>query len=112
VHRKRLDLNMGETLPAAMCGERPNMSALTFARDGAQLLGGAARTALTEIESVTAGLPSDRAGIRLHGISTLQALLSPSGLVGSLAASVLGPACKPVRAILFDKTPVTNWSLA
>jgi len=96
---------------AAMCGQRTHVDALTFARDGAQLLRGAARDALAEIESIAANQPSDRAGIRLHGVAGLRSLLSPSGSVGSIAGSVLSPACKPVRAILFDKTPVTNWSL-
>ncbi|WP_349293288.1 phytanoyl-CoA dioxygenase family protein [Sphingomonas lycopersici] len=34
------------------------------------------------------------------------------GSIGSIAASVLGPTSRPVRAILFDKTAETNWSLA
>lgn len=85
---------------------------LTFARDGAQHLAGAARAALTKISDLAASLPADQAGIRLHGIATLRTLLSPSGSVGRIAAGALGPACRPVRAIMFDKTPATNWSLA
>jgi hypothetical protein len=94
-----------------MCDQRDYIRTLTFARDGAQRMGGAARSALAEIDGLTAGLPSDRAGIRLHGIAALRTLLAPSGSVGTIAAGLLGPACKPVRAILFDKTPSTNWSL-
>jgi len=33
-------------------------------------------------------------------------------VVGSLAAAFLGNHCRPVRAILFDKTADTNWSPA
>jgi ectoine hydroxylase-related dioxygenase (phytanoyl-CoA dioxygenase family) len=39
-------------------------------------------------------------------------LLASSGPVGGVAASVLGQACQPVRAVLFDKTAATNWSIA
>ena len=39
-------------------------------------------------------------------------LLASSGPVGVVAASVLGEACRPVRAVLFDKTTATNWSVA
>jgi hypothetical protein len=38
-------------------------------------------------------------------------LLAVSGSVGAIAAIFLGAACRPVRAILFDKTPTLNWSL-
>jgi ectoine hydroxylase-related dioxygenase (phytanoyl-CoA dioxygenase family) len=32
--------------------------------------------------------------------------------MGAIAASVLGEGARPVRAILFNKSPETNWSLA
>ncbi len=37
--------------------------------------------------------------------------LVASGQIGSCAASALGEDCRPVRAILFDKTATTNWAL-
>jgi hypothetical protein len=95
-----------------MSGASLGPDALTFARDGAQRFVGLARTALAELNAVAAGLPSGRAGVRLHGIPALRMLLSPTGIIGMIAAGELGPACGPVRAILFDKTPATNWSLA
>jgi Phytanoyl-CoA dioxygenase (PhyH) len=95
-----------------MCGRRANTDVLTFKENGAQLFCGVAQAALAGIGDIIAGLPADRAGIRLYGIPALRRLLSPSGSVGSVAARVLGPACRPVRAVLFDKTPTTNWSLA
>lgn len=49
--------------------------------------------------------------MRLHGEPDLAALLVPTGPVGQLAADMLGEAARPVRAILFDKTAETNWSL-
>ncbi len=66
---------------------------------------------LRALEDALVRLPLDQAGIRLHGISALRPFLVSSGLVGKVAASVLGEASKPVRAILFDKTASTNWSL-
>jgi len=46
--------------------------------------------------------------VRLHGIAALRPILLPGGPVGAVAASILGPACRPVRAILFDKTATAN----
>jgi len=63
------------------------------------------------LEQSMAGLPPDQAGIRLHGIEGLRPFLAAPGGIGSVAAAVLGNDARPVRAILFDKTAVTNWAL-
>jgi ectoine hydroxylase-related dioxygenase (phytanoyl-CoA dioxygenase family) len=63
------------------------------------------------IETVLADLPADRAGTRLHAIAGLAHFLDAGGPVGAVAAQALGRNCFPVRAILFDKTGKTNWSL-
>jgi ectoine hydroxylase-related dioxygenase (phytanoyl-CoA dioxygenase family) len=85
---------------------------MTFLTDGAQhmpaALGGAA---LQGLRSALSDLPAAQAGVRVHGIAALRPCLSSSGPVGAIAASVLGGACRPVRALLFDKTPGANWSL-
>src|SRR5215831_18558080 len=86
---------------------------LTFSQHGAQRI----RLAVSEatlggIASLVACVPAGNAGTRLHGITALQPLLAPTGPVGAIAARALGEACQPVRAILFDKTHATNWSLA
>jgi hypothetical protein len=86
---------------------------LTFSRHGAQLMRSAVSAATLErIASAVADLPPGNAGIRLHGITALRPLLALTGPIGAVAARVLGEACQPVRAILFDKTADTNWSLA
>lgn len=85
---------------------------MTHAEDGAELFRSAALRALPEMEEAFAGLAPDQAGIRLQGMSSLRLILSPSGEVGSIASAVLGPKSRAVRAILFDKTAATNWSLA
>jgi Protein involved in biosynthesis of mitomycin antibiotics/polyketide fumonisin len=64
------------------------------------------------LEQAIAGLPSDNAGVRLYGIESLQEMLSAEGCIGSILTKFIGPAAKPVRAVLFNKTAATNWSLA
>lgn len=85
--------------------------ALSFAADGAELHAGAAASLLPALEAALAGLPDEQAGIRLHGIPSLAALLSPNLSIGALAAQTLGAETRPVRALLFDKTAATNWTL-
>lgn len=80
-------------------------------RDGAQLHPGAALHILNALVAAIGQLPADRPGIRLYGLGDLKSHLLPSGAIGGIAASMLGPDCRPVRAILFDKSPRTNWSL-
>jgi len=84
---------------------------LTFERDGAERFPLAAMDVLGEIEAIASRLAPDRAGIRLHGIAELPALLAPGTAIGGVAAGAIGPAARPVRAILFDKTATANWSL-
>lgn len=66
---------------------------------------------LAQLKDAVAHLPRDEAGIRLHGVEGLRPMLAADGCIGSLAASILGPGTRAVRAILFDKTEKTNWSL-
>ncbi len=80
-------------------------------RDGAAYLPGAALAALEPIETALDGVPADRAGVRLHDRLALGELLAPHGRIGRLAAAVLGPDVRAVRALLFDKSAATNWAL-
>jgi hypothetical protein len=82
-----------------------------FATDGAQLFKGALKLSMRELEAALSTLPQDEAGLRLHGNDALKPLFAVDGCIGSVAASVLGDAVRPVRAILFNKSPETNWSL-
>lgn len=85
---------------------------LTFSRDGAQLFRAAfARDQLSSLETALSHLPPDHAGLRLRGVNGLAPFLASTGPIGRCATSVLGDNCSPVRAILFDKTPGTNWAL-
>lgn len=84
--------------------------ALDFERDGAAHLAGAAAPFLSRLQALAASLPADKAGLRLHGVEGLPALLAADAL-GAAPAERLGPAARPVRAILFDKSAATNWAL-
>lgn len=63
------------------------------------------------LATVLSHLPPNHVGLRLKGVEGLAPLLAGSGPIGCYAASVLGQQVRAVRAILFDKTPATNWAL-
>ncbi|NIJ21262.1 hypothetical protein FHS95_002965 [Sphingomonas naasensis] len=83
---------------------------LDFDEHGAAHLRGAAAPFLSTLEAIVATLPSDRAGVRLCNVPGLAELLVPPAL-GAAAAAKLDEGARPVRAILFDKSPATNWAL-
>jgi hypothetical protein len=83
-----------------------------FATEGALLFKRALRECMDQLETALGGLPPTEAGVRMHGVDALKPLLAVQGSVGGIAASILGPQAKPVRAVLFNKSPHTNWSLA
>lgn len=85
---------------------------LDFATCGAQLFGGALGPCIDALEAALVQLPKVEAGVRVHGIKALEPLLASDGCIGAVAARVLGTSSKPVRAILFNKSPESNWSLA
>jgi hypothetical protein len=92
---------------------RHDRSALRLGRHGAefhpQVLSGAELAALRLFaDAVLAG----RSGARLFGDETLSGFLAPGGAVGRIAAAALGPDARAVRAVMFDKSPQANWSVA
>ena len=98
--------------PAQGRGDEMRMPdpALTFTRDGAAHQSAAAANLLPALDHIAAIQPQHRAGTRLHGLPDLAALLA-TGPIHAVAAKHIGPAARPVRAILFDKTAAANWSL-
>ena len=78
-----------------------------------RLLAGDALNTIDEYcrERIQAGrIP--RAGIRnLLGSDSTISELADGGLFLGLARTILGPRARPVRVILFDKTPDTNWGV-
>jgi hypothetical protein len=85
--------------------------ALHLREHGAQRYAGAITSVLEELNSALNGVPANQAGVRLNGIKHLRHLLASAGSLGAHATRVLGQACEPVRAILFDKSEASNWSL-
>jgi hypothetical protein len=89
-----------------------DLAPLNLRDHGAACFRGALSATLGGLRAALAGLPSEQAGIRIHGIEALRPFLAGDGPMGSIAAAALGPGIRAVRAILFDKTEATNWSLA
>lgn len=79
---------------------------------GAVRFSGVLVDALARLENAIAGLPSESAGIRLQSIEPLREKLQANGCIGAIPAQFLGAKAKPIRAVLFNKTSETNWSLA
>jgi hypothetical protein len=89
------------------------LESLDIERGGARLFRAAmGAEALEAIEAALSNQPPDQAGVRLFGVPGLGNLLDGGGLLGSIAASEMKGSPRPVRAILFDKTPSANWALA
>lgn len=85
---------------------------LTLATHGAHHIPAALDApALATIEAALADLPPDQPGLRLASLPALGPMLAPTGAIGRHAAAHQGQAARPVRAILFDKSATTNWSL-
>ncbi|MBT0668755.1 phytanoyl-CoA dioxygenase family protein [Novosphingobium profundi] len=83
-----------------------------LAQSGAIRFRGALVSCMTELEMALASVSQENAGARLHGILPLQEMLATDGAIGTIPGQFLGPLAKPVRAILFNKSAETNWSLA
>jgi hypothetical protein len=78
---------------------------VTLDEHGAAHLPGAAAPFLARLYALAESLPRGKAGLRLHGIDGLAALLAPDSL------GCVVPGMRPVRAILFDKSSEANWTL-
>lgn len=98
--------------PALTAPDHPGADELRFDPDGAERFRGALGPSLAALRRAVAGLPEDRAGLRITGLAALRRFLAPEGPIGAIAAGAIGPAGRAVRAVLFDKTAATNWALA
>lgn len=88
------------------------MTELVFERDGAVLARLGATDVLERTLALADTLPQDHAGVRLHGAPALLPIIGADSSVAGLASELLTAPAFPVRAVLFDKTPERNWSLA
>ena len=85
---------------------------MQLSRDGAEHFPAALTPSdLKQIEAALVGVAPDRPGTRLTNMPALLPWLAPDGAIGRLAAQVLGPRARPIRALLFNKTPANNWAL-
>lgn len=91
--------------------ESADADSLSFTNDGAELYAKAAAPWIAPLGEILAELPQDQAGVRITGVAKLTTLLANDGAIGGIAAKILGENCRAVRAIFFDKSPQTNWSL-
>lgn len=66
---------------------------------------------LDRIEDVVARLPSGVPGVRIGAAPAIADMLAATGMIGSVAATILGDDARPVCAVLFDKSEATNWAL-
>jgi len=80
---------------------------MQFEPDGAQLFRAAfAPDRISALEKML--VFGDGPGARLGPIPGLSALVQPAT---AIAAATLGRGARPVRAVLFDKSPARNWAL-
>ncbi len=86
-------------------------STFNFAADGAEIFKGALKRCMGDLKTALAALPAHEVGVRIHGVPSLRPLLAVDECMGAVAATVLGTGARPVRAILFNKSQESNWSL-
>ncbi|KAK0332110.1 hypothetical protein LTR94_026209 [Friedmanniomyces endolithicus] len=67
--------------------------------------------AISDLYRIISDESTDIAGQRLFGLQGLAEFLQDRSGVGDLARKLSSNAARPVRAILFDKSPQTNWAL-
>jgi ectoine hydroxylase-related dioxygenase (phytanoyl-CoA dioxygenase family) len=86
-----------------------DLGALRLDSNGAQLYP-QALSELPKLRALADPALGGRSGVRIFGGEIAAIVLD--GSLHEIATSLLGPAAQPVRAILFDKTEETNWSVA
>jgi len=84
---------------------------MSLDRDGAERFDSAATRLLGQLEDLFEHHPASAAGTRLFDNQDVRALLVKDSPIARLAADLLGPRARPVRAILFDKRKSANWRL-
>lgn len=57
------------------------------------------------------GRRTDRAGLRSFGDAGVLRAMIGGGALGRLAGELMGKPARPVRVVLFDKTPDANWGV-
>jgi ectoine hydroxylase-related dioxygenase (phytanoyl-CoA dioxygenase family) len=90
----------------------PARSDLRFEQDGALCVAGAlSAPILVDLRERAESILNHRLGVRLYGEDMPQSVLAADGVIGRIAAAILGDDAMAVRAILFDKTAESNWAV-
>ncbi len=97
---------------AEIAGLAAITSGASLTRIGAQLFERACASLIPEILHALEAETLDRPGVRLTSRAAAMPILGADGVLGRIAATAIGAGARPVRAILFDKSEQTNWSLA
>lgn len=88
------------------------MNTLDFRRDGTVRFPAVLPPAdLEDLRILADTLVGARPGARLSDASGLEERLAATGIVGALAAELTSPETRPVRAVMFDKSPAANWAV-
>ena len=83
-----------------------------FERDGALRFEAVlAQAEIDHLRALANESVQDRPGARLSGDPWLAAFLT-EGAPARVAIDLTSPAARPVRAVMFDKSPAANWSVA
>jgi hypothetical protein len=84
-----------------------------LARDGAVVCERVlSQEAISLIRAHFDAVGGERAGVRAFEVpAAIADLMAPAGPLGTLATQAAGAAARPVRVLLFDKTPAANWAL-
>jgi phytanoyl-CoA dioxygenase PhyH len=86
--------------------------ALRLARDGAERYAGLlSEQDVATLRALVDATVIGRSGSRIFCLHSCGETLGPNGAIGRLAAALLGEVARPVRAVIFDKTAETNWSV-
>ncbi len=89
------------------------MLQLDFTRDGAVRFAAVlSREDLDDLRALADASVGARPGARLSEAPGLTDALSATGLIGAVAAGLTSAGARPVRAVIFDKSPAANWSVA
>jgi len=68
-------------------------------------------TEITLLRDIGDRVVGTNPGARIYDSAILNEMLSRNGGAGKIARDLLGPSARPVRAIMFDKSPNMNWAL-
>jgi hypothetical protein len=89
-----------------------DLRALKLDPHGAQLFPrGLSQSDLSQLRALADPALASKSGVRIYGGEIAGIVLARESDLRRIAESLLGPSVKPVRAILFDKTEESNWSV-